>query len=227
MEGVTVAAVEHLLKASRSAIIDRLKWNGAMSVEELAQALNVSKVCIRRHLALLESDGLIEHEEQRHERGRPRHIYRLTEKADCLFPRAYDAFARDVLARLECRFGAALLVEILQARADNLIDQFKAECTGLDFDQSIERLAQLISERGYVAEAQRQQDGSYRLVQRNCPIESIAAAYPQVCEQERRVYQEVLDCAVMCECRISNGARVCEYRILPSEQHAALRVLPS
>jgi len=34
---VTVAAVENLLKESRSAIIDLLKINGGMSVEQLAQ----------------------------------------------------------------------------------------------------------------------------------------------------------------------------------------------
>ena len=73
---VTVAAVENILKQSRSAIIDLLKVNGAMSVERLAGELEVSKVCVRRHLSLLESDGLVAFEEERHDRGRPRFIYR-------------------------------------------------------------------------------------------------------------------------------------------------------
>jgi len=64
----------------------------------LAQTLEVSKVCVRRHLSLLESDGLVTFEEERHDRGRPRFIYRLTEKARCLFPQIYDEIAKEVLA---------------------------------------------------------------------------------------------------------------------------------
>ena len=76
-----------------------------MSAEQLAHALEVSKVCVRRHLSLLESDGLIHYEQERRERGRPRYLYRLTEKAACLFPRSYDEFAKDVLEQVQKNFG--------------------------------------------------------------------------------------------------------------------------
>ena len=71
--------------------------------------------------------------------------------------------------------------------------------------------------KGYLADARRMKDGSYRLRQRNCPIESVAVAYPQVCEEELRVYREVLGCEVVCECRIADGARKCDFRIAPSK----------
>ena len=221
---MSVAAVENLLKASRTAIIDLLKCNGPMSVEELAVALRVSRVCVRRHLGLLESDGLIQYNEQRHERGRPRFIYQLTEKADCLFPRAYDEFAREILAQMEQKFGAVALESVFRSRADELIAQLKAECQGLDFEHSLKLLVRVINEKGYVAEARREKDGSYQLTQRNCPTESIAKSYPEVCEQELRIYREVLGCDVIRECRISSGAKTCGYRILPPVRRA-LRVL--
>lgn len=223
---MTVAAVENLLKGSRSAIIALLKRNGHMSVEELARELAVSRVCIRRHLALLESDELIRYEEQRHERGRPRFIYHLTEKADCLFPRAYDDFAKDILVQLEGQFGSAALESVFRARADEMVVQLRQECAGLDFEQSLRRLTEVINEKGYAAEADRLKDGSYRLTQHNCPTETIAVSYPQVCEEEIRVYREVLGCEVIRECRISNGAQTCGYRILPPATRS-LRVLRS
>lgn len=223
---VSVAAVENLLKASRSAIIDLLKSRGLMSVEELARELEVSKVCIRRHLGLLERDELIEFEEQRHERGRPRRIYRLTEKADCLFPRSYDEFACGILEQIERHYGVDAIERVLISRADELIVQAKAACQGLNFEQSVKKLTQLLDEKGYAAETCRMTDGSYRLVQHNCPTENIATAYPQVCAQELRVYSETLGCVIMRECRISDGAAACEYRILPPSRRS-LRVLPS
>ena len=197
-----------------------------MSVEGLAKALGVSRVSIRRHLALLERDGLIRYEQERHERGRPRFIFHLTEKADCLFPRAYDDFAREILAQMEQKFGRATLESIFLARADELIARLKAECDGLSFDQSVKRLTQVINEKGYVADCRRQPDGSFHLTQRNCPTEAIAVAYPQVCEQELRIYREVLGCEVIRECRISLGAQTCGYRIVPANK-LSLRVLPS
>jgi predicted ArsR family transcriptional regulator len=208
-----VAAVENLLKESRSAIIDLLKINGGMSAEQLAQELQVTKVCIRRHLSLLESDGLISYVEERHERGRPRFIYSLTEKARCLFPQTYDEFAEEILAQLQRRYGDAGLEVVLKGRADELIEQLKIELSGLNFDERVKSLAKTMSAKGYLADARRLKDGTYRLRQRNCPTESVAVAYPQVCDEELRVYRESLGCQVTRECRIADGARFCEFRI--------------
>jgi predicted ArsR family transcriptional regulator len=212
---VTVAAVENILKQSRSAIIDLLKVNGAMSVERLAVELEVSKVCVRRHLSLLESDGLVTFEEERHDRGRPRFIYRLTEKAARLFPQIYDEFAKEALAQVRSNFGDDALRRVLRSRADELIAQFEEKLDGRNFEERVKSLTGEINAKGYLADLRRMRDGSYRLRQRNCPIESVAVAYPQVCEEELRVYREVLGCEVVCECRIADGAKKCDFRIAP------------
>lgn len=212
---VSVSAVENLLKESRSAIVDLLKIKGAMSVEQLAQALAVSKVCVRRHLSLLESDGIVCFDEERHERGRPRFIYRLTEKARCLFPHIYDEFAKEVLVQVQRQFGDEALSKVLSARADDLIEQLKTQFADLNFDKRVKLLAEVINAKGYLAEARRMKDGTYRLRQRNCPTESVAISYPNVCEEEMRVYREALNCEVTRECRIADGAQQCEYKIAP------------
>ncbi len=212
---MSVAAAENILKESRSAILDLLKTNGAMGVEQLAERLEVSKVCVRRHLSLLESDGLIAYEQERHERGRPRFIYKLTDKARCFFPHIYDEFAKEVLVHVERQFGDGALLKVLSARADELISQLQIQFANLSFDQRVKTLIDVINVKGYLAETRKMKDGSYRLRQRNCPTESVAVAYPQVCEEEIRVYREALDCDVIRECRIAGGSQQCEYRIVP------------
>lgn len=209
------AGVEHILKSSRSAIIGLLKENGVMTVEDLAASIGVTKVCVRRHLGLLESDGLVWHEQQHHERGRPRHIYRLTAKAQWLFPQRYDELATDLLGLVARRHGAEALEGILAARADELIEQLHGELAGLGFDERVRGLARVMSGRGFLAESRRQRDGSYRLRQRHCPTESVAIKFPVMCEEELRVYRESLGCEVVRECRIADGDRVCEFRIHP------------
>lgn len=214
MEIMSEAAVDHILKSSRSAIIGLLKENGAMSVEQLADSIHVSKVCVRRHLGLLESDGLIRYEEERHDRGRPRFMYRLTEKARCLFPQRYDELAREVLAEVERQFGVKGLDLILEARADEMIAQLKSEFEGMGFEERVRALTRVMSTRGYLADCRRQRDGSFRMRQRHCPTENIAIKYPAICEQEVRVYREAVDGEVVSDCRIADGHRVCEFRIM-------------
>jgi len=211
---VSVAAVENILKESRSAILDLLKINGAMSVEKLALELEVTKVNIRRHLSLLESDGLIAHEIEHHNRGRPRFLFSLTEKACCLFPQIYDELARDVLVQIQRTFGDDGLRKVLGARADEMIGQLKIEFEGLNFDERVKRLAKVMTAKGYLAEARRMKDGSYRLRQRNCPTERVAVSHPHICEEELRVYRETLGCEVLRECHIVTGSRLCEYKIV-------------
>ncbi|MFN0083818.1 MAG: helix-turn-helix transcriptional regulator [Blastocatellia bacterium] len=211
---MSVAAVEHILKESRSAIIGLLKINGAMSAEQLAHELAVSKVNVRRHLGVLESDGLIDYQVERHERGRPRHLYSLTEKACCLFPQRYDEFAREVLVQLQRTYGDEGVRRVLGGRTEELIEQLRTEFEGLEFDDCVKRLARVMSAKGYLAEARKMKDGVYRLRLRNCPMERVAHSHPQVCEEELRVYRETLNCEVARECHIVSGSRMCEYRLV-------------
>jgi predicted ArsR family transcriptional regulator len=175
--------------------------------------LEVSKVCVRRHLSLLESDGLVAFEEERHDRGRPRFIYHLTEKAARLFPQIYDEFAKEALTAIRRNFGEEGLRRVLRSRADELIEHFEEKLSGRNFDERVKILTSEVDAKGYLAGARRLKDGSYRLRQRNCPIESVAAAFPQICEEELRVYREVLRREVVCECRIADGARKCDFRV--------------
>ena len=221
---MSVANVENLLKESRSAIIDLLKTKGALTVEQLAAALDVSKVCVRRHLSLLESDGLIEYEQEQRDRGRPRFVYRLTEKASCLFPRSYDEFAQAVLSQVQREFGDEGLQRVLQGRADALIEELQTQLTDLNLDERVKTLARVISEKGYQAETRKLKDGSYRLRQRNCPTEKIAAAHPHLCEQELRVYQVALGCEVVRDCRITEGSTMCEFHIVPNNGKTPLPI---
>lgn len=223
---VPAAAVEHILKESRSAIIGLLKTRGGLSAEQLALSLAVSKVSVRRHLAVLESDGLVAYEAEHRERGRPRYIYRLTEKAACLFPRSDDAFAKEVLAQVREAYGEEALGRVLGGRADELIAQLRGAFAGLTFDERVRQLAKVLCEKGFLAETRLLRDGSYRLRQRNCPVESIAVSYPQVCQEELRVYREAVGCEVERYCRIADGSPACDYRLLPPDRRA-LRVLPN
>jgi predicted ArsR family transcriptional regulator len=210
-----VAAITNILKETRSVILSCLKTKGRMSVEEIASEVGVSKVSIRRHLELLRSDGLVEFEIERQDRGRPGHVYQLTSKAGMLFPTAYNTFALGLLKQVGAQFGERGVLRILGGQADEMIASLKKAVEGLTFDAKVKRLSALIDERGYAVILRRFKDGSYLLRQRNCPMVSVASGYSQICDEEIRIYREVLGTQVFRECRIAAGAQSCDYRILP------------
>jgi predicted ArsR family transcriptional regulator len=210
-----VAAISNILKETRSEILLCLKKKGRMSVEELASILGVSKVSVRRHLDLLSRDRLVAYEIQRHDRGRPGHVYFLTGKAEMLFPTGYSTFALKVLNQVKANFGEAGVSKVFCGQANDLIDSLKPELEGLNFGESIEKFVSLINERGYDIAVSPLDDGSYLIKQRNCPISKVATEYSQVCSEELRVYREVLGTEVHRECRIAAGAQSCDYIILP------------
>ena len=89
---------ERFLATTRGRIVGLLR-TGSRTVNELAEALELTDNAVRAHLAGLERDGLVEQEGVRRGIGKPAHVFRLTEEAESLFPKAY-AFLAAELRRL-------------------------------------------------------------------------------------------------------------------------------
>ncbi|MGH9822230.1 MAG: helix-turn-helix transcriptional regulator [Blastocatellia bacterium] len=202
----------NILKEPRSVILGLLK-RGGLSVEELSRELGFTKVGVRRHLELLKKDGLVQFEVVKHERGRPSHVYSLTSRAEVFFPRNYESFALGVLRQIESAYGTEAVCCILGRQADELIANLRPELDPLDFEQKIIRMTELMSARGFDVDLQRLPDGDYLLRQRNCPTVGVASKYGQVCDEELRLYRELLCVDVIRECRIVSGALNCDYRV--------------
>jgi DeoR family transcriptional regulator, suf operon transcriptional repressor len=65
---------------SDTAILDLLRKDDALTVTELADAMEVTSTAVRQRLNRLMAQELVERTVSRHGRGRPLHHYRLTDK---------------------------------------------------------------------------------------------------------------------------------------------------
>jgi predicted ArsR family transcriptional regulator len=212
------AAITNALGASREEIVNQLRMRGGVNADELAASLGVSKQCVRKHLDVLERDGYVQHIAERQERGRPAHVYRLTPKADALFPKRYDLFAKAVLQQIGAVWGERGLNTVFCGCANEMIGRLGPQLKGLAFDARVVRLAELLDGEGYEAEVEKLEDGSYLLTEWNCPMTDVARDYRQVCERELEVYRELLGTQVFRESRIAVGASRCMYRVLRPEK---------
>ena len=194
--------------------MQQLRARGGVSADELAGVLGVSKQCVRKHLDVLERDGYVEHAPERGERGRPALVFRLTSKAEELFPRRYDLFAKAVLRQVGEVWGERGLNAVFCGCANETIARLKPQLENLAFDARVARLTELLAEMGYEAEAERLADGSYTITEWNCPQAEVARDYRQLCDQELLVYRDLLGTDVFRESRIAGGATRCAYRVM-------------
>lgn len=212
--GGAVPPLVSLLGEQRAAVVELLHRAGPSTVAEIAAHLGVSDVAARRHLAVLVDEGLIAAGERRQPRGRPAACYELTDRADKLFPQAYDRFANEVLDFLADTQGDEGLTAFLRWRAEREARTLREAVTAEDLHGRLHQLAASLSDAGFAASVT--PDGvGFSLVQEHCAIADVAREHPQVCASEAATFSRVLGRSVKVarDATIAEGASACVCRI--------------
>ncbi len=199
--------------ATRQQILQLLRRHGQMTALELSQELNIGAVGVRQHLALLERDGLVEVSGVRRSVGRPSHLYMLTSEAERHFPKQYEKFALEVLDYIALQGGEEAISQLFCARRQSLAATFAPQLDGKTRAEKVAELASILAEQGYMCEYEQLEDGSFLLTEHNCPIDCIARQHPQSCDQELKLYEELLGVEIERETTIAAGDLCCRYRI--------------
>jgi len=201
---------------TRQAILSLLKQSSGLTADQLAHTLGLTTMAVRKHLAALERDGLVETSMIRRRVGRPARLYRLSAQADTLFPTQYAGIARDILTDLAAIDGSAKVELLLARRADRMR---AALATALgstpSFAERVQLLAEQLDDFGYLARCEVLPDGTYRLIQHHCPLRHVAEAFPVACRFELEAYRDVLGAEIERCCYLLDGDGCCAYTIRP------------
>lgn len=177
--------------STRRAVLDLLKRKGPQTVAQLCQALGVSGVAVRRHLEALLSDGLVTQTSVAGGRGRPAHVYALTEAGHDQFPRNYHQLANQLLAAAEERFGPDALEALFEHRQQVLAGLYAARTRGRPLRELAAELAAIQDENGYMAGWEQIGPDRYVVSEHNCAIRCVASAYPQACQHELELFRQL------------------------------------
>jgi predicted ArsR family transcriptional regulator len=197
---------------TREQILVLLRRHGRLSAPRLADLLQINSVGVRRHLGLLERDGLVESTVEKPTRGRPAAIYRLTDAGLERFPRRYDEVAREALVFLKDH-DAAALAQFLAWRNERLAASYAGRVDGATLAERTDALAEVLSEQGFMAEVESAPGGGLRLCQHNCTVEHLAADLPDLCTSEAELFERLLGTQVEREATVVDGAVRCVTRI--------------
>lgn len=202
--------------ATRQIILQLLRHRGQMTAIELSKALDIGAVGVRQHLTLLERDGLVCIKGLRRSVGRPSHLYVLTSEAEHYFPKNYDRLATDLLTYITEEWGEEGVTKVLNLRRKALLQKYEPQLKGRKRSEQIAELAKLLIEQGYMCEYEQLADGSFFLIEHNCPIGSVAHGHPQLCGQEILLYEHLLNVPIERDATIVDGSLFCRYHI-PAE----------
>jgi DeoR family suf operon transcriptional repressor len=206
------------LPATRQELILRLKRVGEARAETLATALGVTVSAVRQQLEALTEDGLVTYREERSGRGRPKHLYRLTRRAEAFFPKAYGVLTNELLGYVT-EADPQLVDEIFERRRQRRAEQAKARLAGKDFAARVEEMARILDEDGYLADFESLPDGTYRITEHNCAVLDVAERYGKACSSEIAFLRDALpDARVERVSHMIAGAHSCAYVVVPTRK---------
>jgi len=175
---------------------------------------------VRRHLDILQRDGLVVFSEVRKGTGRPEHSFTLTEPGHESLPKGYGALLGELVGELS-RTGADEIAgksgaEALQGALAKLGQAAALRYQGTAEDTPLAAALQALRDGNFDPEA-RQDGHRTRISLSNCPFRSVALTDDAICSYDSALLQAILGMGVSRERSITKGHAWCEYATATAE----------
>ncbi len=193
------------LASTRGKILTLLR-RASQTVEELAQALELTDNAVRAHLLVLERDGLVQQSGRRRSSSKPASVYNLTPTAEELFSKAYGPILRQLLAELNERLTAEEVEALLRSTGRHLAATWPLPSG--EVHTRLERAVDALNELGGLAELERR-DGIYVIQGYSCPLATVVPGHPEVCRLAASLLTELVGMPVQERCDRGEKASCC------------------
>ncbi len=208
---------EVFLSIGRRRILDHLKLGGPATPAELASDLNLTQAAVRQHLDGLADEELVSVSDERTGApGRPAGRWRLTRRAQQLFPDRHGELTVQLVGAIREVAGDEMLNQVIdfRTRAQQRDYERVVSEAGDSLKARTEALAEARTAEGYMAEVTG--DGTdLLLIEHHCPICEAAESCAGFCRAELGVFRAVLgdDVSIERTEHLLAGAPRCAYRI--------------
>jgi predicted ArsR family transcriptional regulator len=201
------------VQGTRERVRSLLLALGPSTAATLSERLGLSPAAIRKHLDALVADGTVTTRDPRpvrglRGRGRPARLYALTDAGHAVGPAAYDDLAAGALRFLAEQAGESAVERFAQARVAELEQRYAERMRETPRAQRPAVLAEALSQDGYAATTSEHGLG-VQLCQHHCPVQNVAAEFPQLCDAETAALGRLLDVHVQRLATIAHGDGVC------------------
>ncbi len=203
-----IPAFHDLLKPQWLGTLTELKTSGGLAVSELSRRLGSSYMTVKQHCEDLTKRGYLKRSRvPRTEIGRPEIFYRLSEKADALFPSIPAGFTLEMLDQIKLLFGEnapeRLLFQYFQTQGEGWKVRVGKGTTLLSKAQLFSKLRE--KEGVFIRCLHDPGAGKIILREYHHPLHRIFEAYPRAIALEQRAVEDALGARVTREVSESMG----------------------
>lgn len=199
--------------STRGRIVTLLRGE-TKTVNDLAAELELTDNAVRAHLLSLERDGLIKQSGMQRGTRKPHFAYELTDEADNLFPKAYDALLNKLITVLKGQLPPAALEEIFREVGRSLAGKRAPVGEADDFekraDQALEALESLGGSARLVMEEEK-----LLIKSASCPLATAVTEHPEVCQLAEALLSEIIGGKVQERCDREGSPR-CRFELTGS-----------
>jgi len=215
---------------------------GPATAATLGGRLGLTPAAIRRHLANLIADGMIEMRTARsygnRGRGRPAKVFVVTDAGRSAFEHTYDDLATSALRFIEQSGGPEAVAEFARRQVSELERRYATALAEADatLPARVQALAEALSADGYAAAAGPAPtvgpansgfaDNGAQICQHHCPVAHVAAEFPQLCEAETEAFGRLLDAPVRRLATIAHGDGICTTHVTCTDRKTTEETSP-
>lgn len=197
---------KRFFESTRGQIVTILRGSPC-TVDELAEKLNLTDNAVRAHLATLERDGVVRQTGLRRGPRKPHFTYALTDDADRLFPKAYDALLNQLITVLKTRLQPAEIEDVLR-EVGRAIAADVSQGKDSSLESRVQTALKVLEAIGGAAEAEKH--GDKILIKSNgCPLAAAVNVHPEVCRLAETLIAEVVKAPVVERCDREGRPKCC------------------
>lgn len=200
-------------------ILRLIQQRGPQSIKSLEAELGVTTNAVREQIQSLLAAGLLLAEKERRGAGRPAFMYSLTEKAQRLFPQAYDVLLKLLIEEIVSREGADNTQQLLNAVGERMADGMAPGDKSADLHEQLEAITTELARHGMPITIL-EQDEAVALQSWSCPYISLARETDGVCQMELHMLERALGTRVTLDERLIDGHMHCRFRVHRKDDQA-------
>lgn len=201
---------ERFFDSTRGRVVGLLRGRSG-TVTELSEALGLTDNAVRAHLMSLERDGLVRQSGVQRGARKPHYAYELTDEAERLFPKAYDALLNQLITTLKGRLPPSALEDVLREVGRSLAARHAADGSNADTDERVRNALDVLKAIGGTPNVERE-GGKIVISSGGCPLAAAVSEHPEVCEIAEALVAEIVGLPVHETCHRGESPK-CRFEI--------------
>ena len=197
-----------LFSSTRGRILALLRTEDR-TVSDLAAALQLTDNAVRAHLLSLERDGLVQQHGIRSGTRKPHAVYKLSDDAEHVFPKAYGLLLAHLVSAICTRLTARGLRAIMYEVGRDVAEDHAARFRGKSRHGRIKAALDVLNDLGGSAKFEEKNGKQFIYGRNGCPLAAVTTSHPEGCLIVESLLSKIIAARVKKCCECGDAPRCC------------------